>query len=94
MLGAIVREAHEHCGVEMRTSAVRRMRGNAHPSGRLDCMLSTAEMRTAYWHLGEETLITAVAEEVEAPEEERLDEAAKYGLDEGQHRIAPGHRCR
>ncbi len=60
VLATVVREAHELLGVKMQTfggetHGGRHQRG-PHPSGRLTCMQPTTEMRTAYWHLGADTL--------------------------------------
>jgi hypothetical protein len=62
-LARIVREAHERCGVTMRTFSGEAHEGRyvrfEHPTGRLPCMVATARHRTAYWHLGAGTLIEA-----------------------------------
>ncbi len=66
VLAVIVSEAHERVGVHMRTfggetHGGRHDRRN-HPSGRLPCMVATATMRTAYWHLGSDSLVTLEVE--------------------------------
>jgi hypothetical protein len=90
-----VREAHEHCGVVMQTFGGEDHRGpqtrGPHPSGRLSCMLPTAAARTAYWHLGEETLVRQVTQVVKRSGSEQLQAAAdRYGIGEGQHGLVPG----
>jgi hypothetical protein len=54
-------------------------------------MLSTAESRTAYWHLGERTLMRHVTETVERPGPDAFDQAGdRYGIASGQHGLMPG----
>src|SRR5947209_3137547 len=63
----------------------------AHLSGRLPCMLPTAEMRTAYWHLGEETLMRHMTTVVQRSGPGALRQAAeRYGIAEGKHQLIPG----
>jgi hypothetical protein len=95
LLAAVVGEAHEQCGVVMRTFGGeehgRRHTRGPHPSGRLPCMLATAAARTAHWHLGEETLLRQVTQVVERSAPEGLQTAAdRYGIGQGQHGLVPG----
>lgn len=98
VLASIVTEAHERCGVQMRTFGGEAHGGRhtrlAHPSGRLPCMVTTQEMRSAYWHLGQDTLIeygrrdlTRTREQLEAlgPNIDR-----EYGHLTKHHRLVPG----
>lgn len=95
VLSALVADAHERCGVIMQTfggeeHGARHAR-RPHPSGRLPCMLSTARARTAYWHLGEQTLLRQMTEVVERSGSEALEQAAdRYGIGDGQHGLMPG----
>jgi hypothetical protein len=98
VLASIVREAHERCGVQMHTfggeTHADQHERLPHPSGRLPCMVTTQEMRSAYWHLGQDALIqygrtdlTRTREQLEA----FGPEAAKhYGNLLQHHRLAPG----
>jgi hypothetical protein len=98
MLASIVREAHEQLGVQMHTfggeNHGERHTRLPHPTGRLACMVTTQDMRSAYWHLGHNTLIeygrtdlTRTREQLEAvgPEAER-----HYGNLTEHHRLVPG----
>jgi hypothetical protein len=57
-LVSLLTNAHERCGVTMSIfggeAHDKRYERKIHPSGRLSCMLPTAQARTAYWHLGDE----------------------------------------
>jgi hypothetical protein len=77
ILAELLIDAHERCGVSMRTFGGETHGSpnerNVHPSGRLSCMLPTSQRRTAYWHLGEEHIMTNVFEERTASPEERQE---------------------
>jgi hypothetical protein len=95
ILATIVVEAHERCGISMRTFGGEMHEDcdsrQAHPSGRLPCMLPTAEKRTAYWHLGEKTLMRHVTTALQRSGPRALQQAAeRYGLAEGKHQLIPG----
>lgn len=94
VLAELVGEAHERLGLRMQTFGGEehgpRHSRRPHPSGRLPCMLPTVEARTAYWHLGEETLMQYVTRTV-PPRSPTRDEAPdRYGLGNGQHGFMPG----
>jgi hypothetical protein len=65
MLATIIVEAHERCGVQMQTFGGEAHDGphqrSLHPSGRLPCMLVGLDLRTAYWHLGEDLEVSVDA---------------------------------
>ena len=95
VLAGLVSEAHERMGVRMQTFGGEehgaRHDRRPHPSGRLPCMLSTAEARTAYWHLGERSLMHHVTKMVERAGPDALEQAAgRYGIGGGQHGLMPG----
>jgi len=95
VLANLVTEAHEGMGVRMQTFGGEehgaRHDRRPHPSGRLPCMLSTAEARTAYWHLGERTLMHYVTRTIERSGSEVLEQATdRYGIGDGQHGMMPG----
>jgi hypothetical protein len=95
VLAELVGEAHERMGVRMQTFGGEehgaRHDRRPHPSGRLPCMLSTADARTAYWHLGERTLMHHVTRTVERAGPDALEQAAdRYGIGGGQHGLMPG----
>ncbi|HEV3035991.1 MAG TPA: hypothetical protein VGX72_14525 [Solirubrobacteraceae bacterium] len=94
-LATMIVEVHERCGTTMQTFGGETHEGphdrRPHPSGRLPCMLPTAEARTAYWHLGEQTLLRHTTEAVERAGAEALEQAAdRYGIRDGQHELLPG----
>lgn len=81
VLASIVSEAHELVGINMQTFGGEthgaRHRRELHPSGRLPCMLPTARMRTAYWHLATGALIDHVVEDTDLPREDEWAAIAK-----------------
>lgn len=96
-LADVVREAHELFGVEMQTFGGEthggRHQREPHPSGRLPCMLPTTEMRTAYWHLGAETLVQQeirAEEKLSADDQKEMRRQAKERYDFNRHRLLPG----
>jgi hypothetical protein len=98
VLARVVSGAHEFLGIQMQTfggeTHEHRHTRVIHPSGRLPCMLPTAATRTAYWHLGRDSLITF--EETEhrlgRTEMEKLPEETerRYGDIARTHRVLPG----
>lgn len=95
VLASVVADAHEKCGSAMRTfggeTHDRPHERHIHPSGRLPCMLPTAETRTAYWHLGQESLLEYGTRAIERPAAAEIAEgAARYGLGGSDHRLFPG----
>ena len=94
----VVREAHALFGVTMQTFGGEthegRHRREPHPSGRLPCMLPTTEMRTAYWHLEEDTLVEVVRESQPAPSSDEMAEIEEEGRrrygDLAGHQWMPG----
>lgn len=95
ILAGLVIDAHEHMGVRMQTFGGEehgaRHDRRPHPSGRLPCMLSTAEARTAYWHLGERSLMRYATRTIERSDPDVLEQAAdRYGIGGGQHSLMPG----
>lgn len=94
VLATIASEAHEHCGIDMRTfggeTHGERHEREFHPSGRLPCMMPTAEARTAYWHMGENSLIAHAVRTIEHSRSEGLEAAERYGIGGGRHGLIPG----
>jgi hypothetical protein len=90
---ALVSEAHERCGVVMQTFGGEdhgdRHGRRPHPSGRLPCMLPTSEARTAYWHLGEQTLLRHTYKIITRSGLDLDAAAERYGIGGGQHGLMP-----
>jgi hypothetical protein len=93
VLSQIVREGHERVGVRMQTFGGETHGGRhvrvEHPSGRLPCMVATHELRTAYWHLGVETLVELEETPVERDDAATQEAVERYGPALAGHRIHP-----
>ncbi len=96
VLATVVRDAHARLGVVMRTfggelHGSRHDRAD-HPTGRLPCMTATGELRTAYWHLGLDSLLDyeVTATELDRDEASFEETRTRYGPALGSHRVYPG----
>jgi hypothetical protein len=94
-LAQLLVEAHERYGVAMQTFGGETHQGRharaPHPSGRLACMLPTAEARTAYWHMGTETLMEYGVRSTNVISEDPPD---RYMFGDLRNRLMPKHPLR
>lgn len=94
VLASLLTEAHRRCGFIMRT-----FRGDDHRSkpartehlgGRLPCMVGTAEMRTARFHLLDRRLMRPELIRVKVDSRKAKKAAARYKVERGALSIRPG----